>query len=116
MKESGSEHSRPHAALAPHFPTAVLPRRLPGALRVLIAGLLVAPGGMPASPPAPPWSSPARCRVLLRVDARGQSRSNSPASVELDFQRRLSDLGIRGRFDEDTLEIAALDVAGRPRI
>jgi len=59
-----------------------------------------------------PWRSPNRYRLLLQVDCRGVSRSNSPASVDVDFARILSDNGIRGTFDEHTIEVIAYDGLG----
>ncbi|MHC4674019.1 MAG: FG-GAP repeat domain-containing protein [Planctomycetota bacterium] len=64
----------------------------------------------------PVWTSPKGHRILLRVDSRWKRRSNSPASIELDFVGTLADLGVRGTFDEDTIEVTAYDSGGGPRV
>jgi len=61
----------------------------------------------------PEWTSPCRFRTILTVDARDRRRSYSPASVEVDFQAHL--VGDQ-RFDQGTVEIIALDEAGRPKV
>lgn len=61
-----------------------------------------------------PWRSPNEYRLLLRVDPRGRSRSNSPASVELDFVKALAERGAPGVFDENTVEVMAHDGTGTP--
>jgi len=63
-----------------------------------------------------PWRSPDNYRLLLEVDCRGVSRSNSPATVDVDFARALSDQGISGTFDEHTVEVIAYDRSGVPRV
>ena len=52
------------------------------------------------------WTSASRFSVLLTVDPRGRRRSDSPASVEIDFQAMLPNRRI---FDEDTIEVVALN-------
>ena len=42
----------------------------------------------------PSWTSPDRYRILLTVDPRGQHRSNSPASVSIDFKQKLAARGV----------------------
>jgi len=64
----------------------------------------------------PPWRSPNKNRLLLSVDARRTRRSNSPASVDIDFVKALSDMGISGTFDEHTIEVIAYDSSGSPKI
>ena len=54
----------------------------------------------PAQGAQPAWKSPNRCRLLLTVDSRGVTRSNSPASVDVNFVRALADQKIAGTFDE----------------
>lgn len=49
------------------------------------------------------------------MDPRRGGRSQSVASVAIDFGAALRAQGERGRFDESTLELVALDAAGRPR-
>ncbi|NIP22901.1 MAG: hypothetical protein GWN67_02815, partial [Phycisphaerae bacterium] len=63
-----------------------------------------------------PWRSPNNHRLLLSVDARRTRRSNSPASVNVDFVKALSDMGISGIFDEHTIEVIAYDSSGSPKI
>ena len=63
-----------------------------------------------------PWVSPKECRIILDVDSRGVARSNSPAGVELDFDRALSENGAAGGFDEHTIEVVAYDSSGLPRV
>ena len=60
--------------------------------------------------------SPCRYRLLLRVDPRRDGRSNSPASVQIDPVKTLSDHGISGRFDEQSIEVIAHDVSGAPMV
>src|SRR6186713_54985 len=60
----------------------------------------------------PEWTAPQHFRVVLAVDARGRKRSHSPAAVEIDFQ---SLLGKGQVFDEESVEVVALDEQGRPR-
>ena len=63
----------------------------------------------------PLWTSPNRYRVLLSVDARGHAPSNSPASVDIDFQKVLLDQGSSGFFDENTIEVLACTESGQPK-
>jgi hypothetical protein len=78
---------------------------------VLVAVWMHSSGGaVPAAPVTaqPAWTSAEHYRVLLTVDTRGQKRSNSPASVDLDFQRALAELGASGKFDENTVKVEAV--------
>jgi len=71
----------------------------------------------PAAPqPALAWSSPNRQRIVLRVDSRRPRRSNSIASVDIDFAAELKARGTQGTFDPHTIEVVAYDATGRPRI
>ena len=63
-----------------------------------------------------PWVSPKQCRIILDVDSRGLARSNSPAGVEIDFNRALSENGAAGGFDEHTIEIVGYDSSGLPQV
>jgi hypothetical protein len=63
-----------------------------------------------------PWRSPNNHRLLLRVDGRRARRSNSPASVSVDFAKGLSDMGIPRTFDEHTIEVIAYNSSGAPKI
>ena len=58
--------------------------------------------------------SPNRYHVELTVDSRGLTRSNSPASVDLDFAKALENQGGSGRFDQHTIEVFAYDSSGKP--
>lgn len=80
-----------------------------------VATLMVLPVCVAAEPSAqkPAWTSPNSCRVLLNVDSRGRRRSNSPASVELDFQAFLPG---DQKFDEQTVEVVAFDESGRAKV
>ena len=60
------------------------------------------------------WPSPNRYRVLLSVDSRGVKRSQSPATVELDLARVLTQAGGSGAVDDATVEVVAYDAAGQP--
>ena len=71
---------------------------------------------VPALGSDPAWKSPCNYRLLLKVDCRGVSRSNSPAAVDVDFAGALSARGISGTFDEDTIEVIAYDSSGVPKI
>lgn len=62
------------------------------------------------------WKSPSKHRLLLRVDPRGIARSNSPASVEIDFARILSENRVSKTFDENTIDVVAYDTYGCPRV
>ena len=53
----------------------------------------------------PPWNSGNRFRLHLTVDVRGRLRSNSPASVEIDFQRILQERRETGAFEPHTVEV-----------
>jgi len=81
---------------------------------VLLAGAPAASGESPAA--AWQWTSPCRYRIRLTVDPRGGTRSNSPASVELDFQQALAARGAPGEFDADTIEVVGHDASARPRV
>lgn len=60
------------------------------------------------SPPGTaPWVSAHRFRVWLTIDARGVPCSNSPAAVEIDFQKLLRERQEKGAFDEHTVEVIA---------
>jgi len=63
-----------------------------------------------------PWVSPKKHRIVLDVDSRGLARSNSPASVEADFKRALSENSAVGGFDEHTIEIVSYDSLGLPQV
>ena len=55
------------------------------------------------------WTSSNHFRLLLTVDPRGRKRSNSPASVQVDFQKALRAEGSASAFDERTVEVVPLD-------
>ena len=86
-------------------------------LRLLLRPLAVAAGivltaaglaaGGDGAAPAPPWHAPHRFRVLMKVDPRGRTRSNSPASVDIDFQKLLAEQGVSEPFDKHTVEVVA---------
>jgi hypothetical protein len=65
---------------------------------------------------SPSWTSSRRHRVLLDVDPVRASRSESPASVEIDLLRLLSENGVDGTLDENTIEVVAYDGSGRPAV
>src|SRR5688500_5656673 len=46
--------------------------------------------------------------VRVSVDPRGRVRSNSPVSVEVDFQHILAGQGDDGTFDDNTVEVVAV--------
>jgi len=82
----------------------------------LVLVSLMAPAPSEAAAPNPPWTSPNHYRALLTVDGRARLRSNSPASVEIDFQQCLRKTGsAHGVFDENTLEVVAYVATGGPR-
>jgi len=60
---------------------------------------------------SPAWTSPNGFRLLVAVDARGRQRSDSPASLTVDFQQLLRAHNAPGVFDEDTIEVVPLDTA-----
>ncbi|MDO8684105.1 MAG: VCBS repeat-containing protein [Armatimonadota bacterium] len=62
------------------------------------------------------WVSPNNHRILLMVDGKGRKRSNSPVSVNIDFPQTLDNLGAPGAFDEHTIEVAAYDPSGKPKV
>ena len=51
-----------------------------------------------------PWTSPDHYRILLKVDGSEIARSNSPASVDIDFTKALAKRNNHDRFDENTIE------------
>jgi len=59
------------------------------------------------------WNSANRFRVLLRVDPLGQPRTDSPASIEVDFQKLLQEQRSDGTFDHHTIEV--ITTSGVPR-
>jgi len=81
--------------------------------RVLVACLLQVSA---AYADALPWTSSNKYRVLLKVDTRGIDRSNSPASMEIDFPKALESMGDKETFDQSTIEVVAYDSTGKPRI
>lgn len=64
----------------------------------------------------PPWTSPNQYRLLLEVDARGLHRSHAPATIEVDFQKVLSEQQAGGAFDQDTIEVVAFGSDNAPKI
>jgi hypothetical protein len=66
--------------------------------------------------PVRSWDSVNGYRVLLEVDPRGVTRSNSPGSVDIDLAKLLADLGETGKFDEHTIEVMAYDSGGKVRV
>ncbi|MDO8589295.1 MAG: VCBS repeat-containing protein [Armatimonadota bacterium] len=82
----------------------------------LSAALMVAIAASGAIGAAPQWTSPDRHRILLTVDSRGVNRSNSPATVNLNFPQALRNTGAKGSFDESTVEVVGYDMSGKPRI
>ncbi|MDP2896921.1 MAG: VCBS repeat-containing protein [bacterium] len=64
----------------------------------------------------PVWTSPNGYRVLMSGDPRGRGRSNSPASVDIDFQKVLANRGSSGIFDESTVEVVAYTEHGQPHV
>ena len=71
---------------------------------------------VPGSGEEPLWRSPNHYRLMLEIDCRGISRSNSPAAVDLDFVKTLSDQRIVGTWDEHTIEVIAYDCFGMPKV
>ncbi|HJN11923.1 MAG TPA: hypothetical protein QF564_24775 [Pirellulaceae bacterium] len=78
-------------------------------LRVILISATCLTLAVPGLAAERPWRSLNSYRLLLKVDSRGVSRSNSPAAVDVDFVRALSDQGISGTFDEHTIEVIAYD-------
>src|SRR5258706_2428831 len=76
-----------------------------------LAALFLVPNARAEEPRvAADWASTNHYRLLLDVGAKGtRKRSNSPASVDIDFQRILSSRGVPGKFDESTIEVVALE-------
>ena len=81
---------------------------------LLFAGVLVMLAGI-ACTTERFWRSPNQYRLMLEVDTDGHERSNSPASVEVDFANLLADAGEAGTFDEHTIEVMAYDESGKLR-
>jgi len=81
---------------------------------LLIASLAAEEPGAVAANPV--WISPNHYRIRLTVDPRGRTRSNSPASVDIDFQRALAKQGSSGVFDETAIEVVAYTQSGQPRV
>ncbi|MDO8589294.1 MAG: VCBS repeat-containing protein [Armatimonadota bacterium] len=81
------------------------------AMGLLVCSLLPVEAG-PSSKPE--WVSPDRHRIVLTVDCRGMKRTNSPASVNLDFRQTLTSLKAKGAFDQHTIEVVGYDASGKP--
>ena len=71
-------------------------------ITVSMIGLYLSIVGTTIAQPA--WTSPNRYKLSLSVDSRGMIRTNSPASVDIDFVQALTDQGGSGTFDEHTIE------------
>ncbi|MDH4241306.1 MAG: VCBS repeat-containing protein, partial [Phycisphaerae bacterium] len=84
--------------------------------RIVLATIIYLALESPALSAEPPWRSPNNHRLLLSVDTRRIRRSNSPASVNIDFVKALSDMGTSGTFDEHTIEVIAYDSSGSPKV
>jgi hypothetical protein len=84
--------------------------------RILLTAIIYLTLQAPAVSVEPPWRSPNKYRLLVSVDDRRTHRSNSPASVNIDFVKALSDMGISGTFDEHTIEAIAYDSSGSPNV
>ena len=76
---------------------------------LFVSALLFASARAAEQPAAPAWTSSNHFRLLLTVDSRGRKRSNSPASVQVDFQRALRAKGASDTFDEHTVEVVPLE-------
>ena len=76
--------------------------------RIATVGLTVALLASRASAADSDWASANHFRAVLRVDARGRVRSQSPVSTELDFQKLLQARQPSESFDGDTVEVFAL--------
>ena len=85
-------------------------------LKIVWAAIACLTFGVPVFGTELCWRSPNRYRILLRVDSRNVSRSNSPASVDIDFVQALCDNGISRTFDADTIEVVAYDSSGSPKL
>ncbi len=84
-----------------------------GMTGLLLLGLWTQPAVAESEARNLDWTAPQHFRIVLTVDARGRVRSQSPAAVELDFQ---SHLGSRHVLDEHSVDVVAVDDAGRPRV
>ncbi|MDO8589293.1 MAG: VCBS repeat-containing protein [Armatimonadota bacterium] len=62
------------------------------------------------------WTSPNGYRILMTVDCRGRTRSDSPAAVNIDFVDALRSMGENGAFDEHTVEVVAYNASGKPEV
>ncbi len=80
-----------------------------------VAAALAAPT-LPAAGATLPWVSPNHNRILLTANPRGVTRSNSPASVDIDFPAIMAAQNIQGTFDKDTIEVVGYDAAGNPKV
>jgi len=80
---------------------------------VIIAYLTLA---APALSVEPSWRSPNRYRLIMSVDSRRSPRSNSPASVDVDFVKSLTERSIAETFNEHTIEVIAYDSLGAPKV
>jgi len=80
----------------------------------VFALVLLAAG--PLSSATATWTSPMHYRVLITVDPRAVTRTNSPASIDVDLPQALTSMGGAGSFDESTIEVTGYDAAGLPRV
>lgn len=92
------------------------PTHRPTGWTILLLVAVCLKTAVPALASEPAWQSPNGYRLLLKVDCRGVSRSNSPAAVDVDFAREMSQRGIPGTFDEHTIEVIAYDSSGAPKV
>jgi hypothetical protein len=88
----------------------------PGIAAAIILITLLPSQGSQSPAENPVWTSTNRYRVLISVDARGRTRSNSPASVDIDFQKLLTDRGSSETFDDNTIEVVACAERGKPHV
>ncbi|MHC4403790.1 MAG: FG-GAP repeat domain-containing protein [Planctomycetota bacterium] len=91
--------------------------------QIAIVCLALGGGSSPGDSPAAPtggkewtWASPNGYRLILRVDCRGRGRSNSPASVDVDFAPMLRQERIMGTIDENTIEVVGYDDSGAAKV
>jgi len=78
---------------------------------VWAAGVCLLCTGLAMGQPA--WTSPNRYHLDLQVNPRGVTRSHSPASVNIDFVQTMANRGIKGTFDEHSIEVVAYNDSGK---
>ncbi len=86
-----------------------------GRTAILLSGAAIAnfsASSLHAGDASPAWTTGARLRLLLAVEADGRRRSGAPASVSFDFEKALREHGLVGPLDGASLDVMVLPPPG----